>query len=87
MQRWSEFFRMHPEIARFESLPEEVKQAVAHGADPGAAYLQYENEKLKDHLEMARHSAYNKAVAPGSAASAGSGEQADPFLQAFMQNI
>ncbi len=87
MQRWSEFFRMHPEIARFESLPEEVKQAVAHGADPGAAYLQYENEKLKDHLEMARQSAYNKAVAPGSAASAGSGEQADPFLQAFMQNI
>lgn len=87
MQRWSEFFRMHPEIARFESLPEEVKQVVAHGADPGAAYLQYENEKLKDHLEMARQSAYNKAVAPGSAASAGSGEQADPFLQAFMQNI
>ena len=36
---------------------------------------------------MARQSAYNKAVAPGSAASAGSGEQADPFLQAFMQNI
>ncbi len=87
MQRWSEFFQKHPEISRFGDLPEDVKQAVAQGADPDTAYLHYENAVLRDRIEAVQQNAYNKAVAPGSAASAGTGEETDPFLQAFMRGI
>ena len=87
MQRWSEFFQKHPEISRFGDLPEDVKQAVAQGADPGTAYLQYENAKLRDRIVTVEQNAYNKAVAPGSVASAGTGEETDPFLQAFMKSF
>ncbi len=71
------------------SLTAEVnlKQAVAQGADPDAAYLQYENQQLKSRIEAAQQNAYNKAIAPGSAASAGAGEETDPFLQAFLRSI
>ena len=62
---WAEFFRAHPDVEGYDALPETVKQQIAAGAEPGAAYMAYENAQLKAQLKALRQSNQNRETAPG----------------------
>lgn len=81
---WSEFFTNHPDVADYNSLPDEVKRQIADGVPPETAYTRYENQQLKAKLQALEQKGKNQATAPGAIASEGAGEEEDAFSRAFL---
>ena len=85
MQKWADFTGEHPEIKDYDSLPEEVREAVKAGKDLTDAYNAYELKSLKEQMKKAEKVKDNKKKSPGSAKDKEGGEQEkDDFLKGFL---
>lgn len=80
---WAGFFQAHPDVESYDALPDPVKQQIAAGADPDAAYMAWENQQLKAQLNAMKQTNRNRETAPGSMRSEGEGEK-DPFIEALL---
>ena len=85
LKLWAEFFRKHPEISGFDALDQEVKEAVAAGEAPEAAYMLFENRMLKEQLREL--SGKGGARNPGRMQSDAKGDGLDTFQRAMMEAL
>lgn len=78
-----EFFKKHPQLAKEDGLPEEVRQAALNGGDIEGAYLKYENRVLKEKLAEME----NVRKTPGALHTEGRGNEDDAFARMLLARL